>query len=183
VPLRLLNLASFEAEKKGNSMQDILYAPWRDEYIAGQEVQGCVFCNISQNPLDDEKHSVLYRDEHCFIVMNLYPYTPGHFMIIPHLHTDKLEELESETWLHMSALAQKCVRLLKEGLKSHGVNIGMNLGAAGGAGIAEHIHMHLVPRWNRDTNFITSIAQNRVYSTDFTKIYEKIKSLIPQYID
>jgi len=115
-------------------------------------------------------------------VMNKYPYTPGHFMIIPHLHTDKLEALESETWLHMSNLAQKSVRLLKEGFGAHGVNIGMNLGASAGAGIAEHIHMHLVPRFNRDTNFITSIGQNRVYSTDFEKIYEKIKSLIPQYI-
>jgi len=163
-------------------MENILYAPWRTEYIAGQETEGCVFCNISQNADEDENHRVLYRDAYCFIVMNLYPYTPGHFMIIPHTHTDKLEELDSAVWLHMSTLAQKCVRLLKEGFHAHGVNIGMNLGAAGGAGIAEHIHMHLVPRWNRDTNFITSIAHNRVYSTDFIKIYERIKSLIPKYI-
>lgn len=163
-------------------MKDILYAPWRDEYIKSHDVEGCVFCHISQNkPLDEELH-VLYRDELCFLVMNKYPYTPGHFMIIPHKHTDKLEDLEPEVWLHMSALAQKGVRLLKEGVNAHGVNIGMNLGSAGGAGIAEHIHMHLVPRWERDTNFITSIANNRVYSTDFLKIYEKIKSLIPKYI-
>jgi diadenosine tetraphosphate (Ap4A) HIT family hydrolase len=98
------------------------------------------------------------------------------------MHTDKLEELNADTWLHMSALAQKGVRLLKEGFGANGVNIGMNLGRAGGAGIAEHVHMHLVPRWERDTNFITSIADTRVYSTDFDKIYKKIKSLIPQYI-
>ena len=104
-------------------------------------------------------------------------------MIIPHFHTDKLETLSSDVWLHMSALAQKGVRLLKEGMNAQGVNIGMNLGAAAGAGIAEHIHLHLVPRWQRDTNFITSIAQTRVYSTDFEKIYEKIKSLIPEYIE
>ena len=164
-------------------MEDILYAPWRDEYVAGEKIDGCVFCHIYANPQKDEEHHVLYRDEHCFIVMNKYPYTPGHFMIIPHKHTDKLEELESEVWLHMSALAQKCVRLLKEGFGAHGVNIGMNLGATAGAGIAEHIHMHLVPRWQRDTNFITSIGETRVYSTDFLKIYEKIKSLIPNYLD
>lgn len=163
-------------------MKDILYAPWRDEYIAGKETQGCVFCHISQNQKDDEALHVLYRDEHCFMVMNRYPYTPGHFMIIPHLHTDKLEELPSETWLHMSDLAQKSVKLLKEGFGAHGVNIGMNLGRAGGAGIAEHIHMHLVPRWDRDTNFITSIAQNRVYSTDFIRVYKRIKELVPKYI-
>jgi diadenosine tetraphosphate (Ap4A) HIT family hydrolase len=163
-------------------MKDILYAPWRDEYITNEKIKGCVFCHISTHEKDDEELHVLYRDEHCFIVMNKYPYTPGHFMIIPHLHTDKLEELESETWLHMSALAQKCVRLLKEGFGAHGVNIGMNLGSAGGAGIAEHIHMHLVPRFRGDTNFMTSIGETRVYSTDFFKIYTKIKSLIPKYI-
>jgi diadenosine tetraphosphate (Ap4A) HIT family hydrolase len=163
-------------------MKDILYAPWRDEYINDKEIKGCVFCHISQHPDEDENLHVLYRDEFCFIVMNRYPYTPGHFMIIPHLHTDKLEELPSEVWLHISDLAQKCVRLLKEGIGAHGVNIGMNLGSAGGAGIAEHIHMHLVPRWSRDTNFMTSIAQNRVYSTDFVKVYKKIRDLIPSYI-
>ena len=163
-------------------MEEILYAPWRSEYVSQKDVQGCVFCHISEHAQDDSDLHVLYRDEHCFMVMNKYPYTPGHFMIIPHLHTDKLEELPSETWLHMSDLAQKGVRLLKEGFKAHGVNIGMNLGESGGAGIAEHIHMHLVPRWSRDTNFITSIASTRVYSTDFEKIYNRIKELIPEYI-
>jgi len=164
-------------------VEDILYAPWRDEYVTNQKIEGCVFCHISLHVEQDEELYVLYRDEFCFIVMNKYPYTPGHFMIIPHTHTDKLEELDSKVWLHMSALAQKCVKLLKEGFGAQGVNIGMNLGKAGGAGIAEHIHMHLVPRWERDTNFITSIAQTRVYSSDFEKIYEKIKSLIPKYLE
>lgn len=163
-------------------MEKILYAPWRTEYIQDQKIEGCVFCNISEQKDKDEELHVLYRDEHCFIVMNRYPYTPGHFMIIPHRHTDALEELESETWLHMSDLAQKSVRLLKEGFNAQGVNIGMNLGKAGGAGIAEHIHMHLVPRWERDTNFITSIAETRVYSTDFEKIYRKILEMIPRYL-
>ncbi len=163
-------------------MEDILYAPWRDEYVTNERIDGCVFCHISTHAKDDEELHVLYRDEHCFMVMNRYPYTPGHFMIIPHAHTDKLEELDPEVWLHMSALAQKGVALLKEAVSAQGVNIGMNLGKAGGAGIAEHIHMHLVPRWERDTNFITAIGQNRVYSTDFDKIYKKIKSLIPKYI-
>ena len=162
-------------------MQDILYAPWRSEYIAGENVEGCVFCHISQAMQEDETLHVLHRDEHCFVVMNRYPYTPGHFMIIPHLHTNKLEDLSETSWLHMSLLAQKSVRLLKEGFGAHGVNIGMNLGEAGGAGIAEHIHLHVVPRFHRDTNFITSIAQTRVYSTDFEKIYLKIKSLVKQY--
>ncbi len=160
---------------------DVLYAPWRSDYITGERIEGCVFCHISTHETDDEASHVLYRDEHCFVVMNRYPYTPGHFMIIPHLHTDKLEDLESHVWLHMSDLAQKGVRLLKECFSAQGVNIGMNLGSAAGAGIAEHIHMHLVPRWSGDTNFITSIGGTRVYSTEFEEIYKKILSEVPNY--
>ena len=159
-----------------------LYAPWRDEYIKQEQNNGCVFCHISQNAKMDEKHHVLYRNEHCFIVMNRYPYTPGHFMIIPHLHTDAIEELDSDTWLKMSELTQKCVKMLKIGFGAKGVNIGMNLGENAGAGIAEHVHMHIVPRWNKDTNFITTIADTRVYSTDFERIYKKLKSLVPKFI-
>ncbi len=163
-------------------MENILYAPWRSEYVSGKTIEGCVFCHISTHEEEDENLHVLYRDEHCFIVMNRYPYTPGHFMIIPHRHTDKLEALEEEVWLHISALAQRGVRLLKEGFGAHGVNLGMNLGSIAGAGIAEHIHLHLVPRWKGDTNFITSIGQSRVYSTDFEKIYRRIHELIPHYM-
>ena len=163
-------------------MREILYAPWRSEYVTSEKIEGCVFCHISAHSQDDEKLHVLYRDEKCFIVMNKYPYTPGHFMIIPHHHTDALEELNSEVWLHMSALAQKGVRLLKEGFGAHGVNLGMNLGSAAGAGIAEHIHLHLVPRWRGDTNFIISIGETRVYSSDFEKIYRKLKELLPAYL-
>lgn len=162
-------------------MKNILYAPWRTDYIAGKKIEGCVFCHISANGIDDVNLHVLHRDEHCFVVMNLYPYTPGHFMIIPHHHTDALEALDAQTWIHMSALAQKGVKMFKEGFGAHGVNIGMNLGRAGGAGIAEHIHMHLVPRWEGDTNFMTSIAHTRVYSTDFDDIYNKLKELSKEY--
>jgi len=165
-------------------MKNILYAPWRDEYVTNKKIEGCVFCHISKSlETQKEELGLLYKDEYCFIVMNKYPYTPGHFMIIPHTHTQALEDLDADVWLHMSSLAQKCVRLLKDGFNAQGVNIGMNLGEAAGAGIAEHIHMHLVPRWKRDTNFITSIADTRVYSTDFEKIYKKIQELIPLYIN
>lgn len=162
--------------------REILYSPWRDEYVSGEKIEGCVFCHISSHGEEDASLHVLYRDEYCFVVMNRYPYTPGHFMIIPHLHTDALEALDPQVWLHMSALAQKGVKMLKEAFGAHGVNLGMNLGKAGGAGIAEHIHLHLVPRWERDTNFITSIAHTRVYSTDFEKIFKKLKEVIPDYL-
>lgn len=162
-------------------MENILYAPWRNDYVAGEKIEGCVFCHISSHPQEDATLHVLYRDERCFVVMNRYPYTPGHFMIIPHTHTDVLEALDPVVWLHMSALAQKGVRMLKEGFGAHGVNLGMNLGKAGGAGIAEHIHLHLVPRWERDTNFITAIAHTRVYSTDFERIYQRLKEETKKY--
>ena len=158
-----------------------LYAPWRDEYIKDTEVKGCVFCHIDAHPELDEKHHVLYRCKDFFIVMNKYPYTPGHFMVIPSHHTDKLEELDPDVWIAMSAYVQKGVHMLKEGLGAHGVNLGMNLGAEAGAGIAEHVHYHLVPRWTRDTNFITSVGGTRVYSTDFEAIYQKLKALTPKY--
>lgn len=158
-----------------------LYAPWRDEYVKEPIVDGCVFCNIVKNSDKDKEFHTLYRDDICFVVMNKYPYTPGHFMIIPNIHTDKLEDLPQDHWIHMSKLAQQGVKMLKEGFGAHGVNIGMNLGEVAGAGIAEHIHLHLVPRWQRDTNFITSIGYTRVYSTDFEMIYKKLKSLVPDY--
>ncbi len=163
-------------------MKDILYAPWRSDYVTKEKIQGCVFCHISKNAKEDEKLHVLYRDEHCFIVMNRYPYTPGHFMIIPHFHTDALEELDEEIWLHISKLARRCVKMLKEGFGAHGVNLGMNLGEFAGAGIAQHIHLHLVPRWKGDTNFITTIGETRVYSSDFEKIYNRLRTLVPTYI-
>jgi diadenosine tetraphosphate (Ap4A) HIT family hydrolase len=160
---------------------DRLYSPWRSNYVSTtNKIEGCVFCHISSNA-DDETLGVLYRDEKCFIVMNKYPYSPGHFMIIPHLHTSNLEDLSDEVWAHISIKAQQGVRLLKDVLNAGGVNLGMNLGKIGGAGIEQHIHYHVVPRWMGDTNFITSIANTRVYSTDFEKIYKRLKESSSKY--
>jgi diadenosine tetraphosphate (Ap4A) HIT family hydrolase len=156
---------------------DYIYAPWRDEYI-NKKNAGCPFCNIVDNPDKDEEHHVLYRSKNCFLVMNKYPYSPGHFMVIPNLHVDNIESLESKNWLEMSELVQKSVKVLKEDFGSHGVNIGMNLGECGGAGIPGHVHYHLVPRWKTDVNFITSIAHTRVFSTDFERIYKKLRTII-----
>ena len=164
---------------------EYLYAPWRTAYITDNEkekIEGCVFCHISKHPELDEKHHVLFRDDDCFVVMNRYPYTPGHFMIIPHHHTDALEALDPKVWLRISELAQRGVKMLKEGYGAQGVNLGMNLGAAAGAGIAEHIHLHLVPRFARDTNFITTIGHTRVYSTDFDAVYRRLKGMVPDYL-
>ena len=156
---------------------DHLYAPWRDEYITTKR-EGCPFCYAVANKDKDDETHVLYRSKNCFLIMNKFPYTAGHFMVIPNIHTDNLENLGSQIWLEMSELVQKSVKLLKEDFGAQGVNIGMNLGQISGAGIAEHIHYHLVPRWSGDTNFITTIGDTRVFSIDFEKIFKKIKALI-----
>jgi len=155
-----------------------IYAPWRSGYIndKNREENGCTFCDISKNPNEDAKNHVLFRDTKCFIVMNKFPYTPGHFMIIPHTHTASISALCEEEWLHITKLSRICTEILYE-FGARGVNIGMNLGLDGGAGIPEHVHMHLVPRWIGDTNFITTIADTRVYGVDFEEIYQKLKTI------
>ena len=159
---------------------DHVYSPWRSAYF-GERPKGCVFCNITNNKQDDEENMVIFRDKNCFGVMNKYPYMPAHFMIIPFKHTDAIEDLDEETWFEISSHVKEGVKLLKEVFGAHGVNIGMNLGVAGGAGIAQHVHYHLVPRWPRDTNFITTIGDTRVNGHDFKEIYEKIKAAAPLY--
>ncbi|PIF04260.1 MAG: HIT family hydrolase [Arcobacter sp.] len=160
-----------------------LYAPWRTQYVTKNEkkIEGCVFCHAVQVLDNDISLGILHREKDFFIVMNKYPYSPGHFMIIPNLHTANLEDLDPQTFAKMSMFAQKGVKMLKEVLNAQGVNIGMNLGKAGGAGIAEHIHLHLVPRWSGDTNFISTIGDTRVYSTDMEKIYKKLKNVAADY--
>ena len=162
-----------------------VYAPWRTSYLKknGKKIKGCVFCHIVKNDTkkDDKELGVLHREKDFFVVMNKYPYTPGHFMIIPNFHTANLEDLDPKVFAKMSKFAQKGVKLLKDVLNAQGVNIGMNLGSAGGAGIAEHIHMHLVPRWSGDTNFFTTIGETRVYGNDFDVLYTKLKESCADY--
>lgn len=158
---------------------DRIYAPWRSKYF-GSCAQGCVFCAIASNPQDDEKNRVIYRDDKIFGVMNLYPYTPGHFMLIPLAHCDSPEELPLEIWLHLHKFSHKAANVLYE-YGAQGVNMGLNIKKAGGAGIPEHLHMHFVPRYIGDTNFITSIGEARTYGMDFDSVYAKIKVLGAKY--
>lgn len=157
-----------------------LYAPWRFEYVTEEKIKGCVFCHISKN-LDEEKIQVIFSDELCYVVMNKYPYSPGHIMVVPHFHTDKIEELESDVWQQMSLRVQQGVKLLKEVMPCEGVNIGMNLGEIAGAGIAQHVHYHLVPRWKGDTNFMTVIGGTRVYPVDFEEIVKRLRKQASHY--
>lgn len=160
---------------------DIVYAPMRGEYLKNGAGQTCVFCEISQQKEKDEQHYVFYRDELCFGVMNLYPYTPGHFMFIPHKHLDSPHLLSEEQWLHLSKMVQKgCEMLYAFGAK--GINTGLNIKDAGGAGIPQHLHWHLVPRFDKDTNFMTSIAQTRIYGCEFDAIFTTITKLSKEFL-
>lgn len=158
-----------------------LYAPWRFEYVTEEKIEGCVFCHICNHINEDEKLGVIFRDKNCYVVMNKYPYSPGHMMVIPNFHTDKIEDLDDDVWIEMSLRVKQGVKLLKDCLNAEGVNLGMNLSKAAGAGIAEHVHYHLVPRWLGDTNFITTVGDTRVYPVDFQKLYLKLKENASKY--
>lgn len=157
-----------------------LYAPWRYSYVSEEKIKDCVFCHISKNK-EDEKYQVIFCDEFCYVVMNKFPYSPAHIMVIPHFHTSNIEDLEEVIWQRVSKRVKEAVKLLKEIMPCDGVNIGMNLGRAAGAGIEQHVHYHLVPRWIGDTNFMTTISQTRVYSANFQEIFLKLKSSSSKY--
>ncbi len=157
-----------------------LYAPWRYSYVSEEKIEGCVFCHISKN-IDDEKMQVLFSDEYCYVVMNKFPYSPGHMMVVPFFHTSNIEDLQDDVWMQMSKRVQQGVKLLKEVMPCEGVNIGMNLGRAAGAGIEQHVHYHMLPRWNGDTNFISTLGGTRVYPASFDEIFKKLKDNAPKY--
>ncbi len=162
-----------------------LYSPWRGDYVSDQKSADslCVFCDIARDTTKDKQLGVLHRHGDIFVVMNRYPYNPGHIMIIPNTHEQNLECLDPKIWEQMAKLVPKAVAMLKDTLNCTGVNVGLNLGKSAGAGIAKHLHMHLVPRWEKDTNFMTSIADSRVYSVDFENIYQKLLEAKGKYLD
>lgn len=157
-----------------------IYAPWRSKYLQ-TKTHLCVFCEISKNSQDDEKNFVFYRDDFCFGVMNLYPYNAGHLLFVPHQHEDSPEKLPKQAWLHLYEISQKAIPMLYD-FGAQGINLGMNIKQEGGAGIPQHLHLHLLPRYNGDTNFMSSIANHRVYGLDFDAIYHKVKCLATQYL-
>ncbi len=163
-----------------------LYAPWRGEYVSkdtpnkNTKENNCVFCEYAKNNTTNKSY-ILKRFDDFFVVMNTYPYAVGHFMIIPNEHIGDISDLDSEIFAKMSLVAQKGVALLKDAINAHGVNIGINLGECAGAGIAEHLHIHLVPRWKNDTNFMPMIAKNRVYSKDFDEVYKTLLNKVDNY--
>jgi len=151
-----------------------VWAPWRSAYIAGRPKDGsCVFCaKVNASPENDRENLLLERGKKCFVCMNAYPYTPGHVLILPYSHVETLDELDAETYDEFFALLKKWQAIVKKSVGAGGLNIGINMGKIAGAGIAEHLHMHIVPRYFGDTNFITTCADTRVVSRSLLNIYD-----------
>jgi ATP adenylyltransferase len=138
------------------------------------DAERCIFCEAHQNPADDEKNFVLHRAAHNFVILNLYPYISGHLMIAPNDHLGELDSAGKEITDEMMDLAKRCQTALREVYRPHGFNIGMNLGRAAGAGVADHFHMHIMPRWDGDTNFMSTVGETRVLSEDLLTTYRKL---------
>ena len=155
-----------------------LWSPWRSKYIAsGVDSQSptCVFCRIAADPDQDGANFVLHRAEHAFIVLNLYPYITGHLMIVPYLHTSELDALAKEITDEMMDLTKRAQTALRDVYSPSGFNMGMNLGSAAGAGFADHLHIHFLPRWTGDTNFMTSVGDSRVIPEALEVTYKKLQ--------
>ncbi len=138
--------------------------------------QGCVFCNKSKEKHNDKDNLVLFRGKESFILMNLYPYNNGHLMVTPYKHVNSIQLLSQSCMNEIMKLSDKSMRIINKKLKSEGFNFGANIGKAGGAGIEDHIHFHIVPRWIGDTNFMPAIGQTKVMVGGLTETYDDLKS-------
>jgi ATP adenylyltransferase len=159
---------------------DYLWTPWRYSYITNAAKSGergaCIFCELPKLP--DRDANIVYRGQHCFIILNSFPYTSGHVMIVPFAHLDELSKLPEATAHEMMGLSQEMERVLRQAYSPDGINLGMNIGRAAGAGVAGHVHMHVLPRWVGDTNFMTVTAETRVLPESLEQTYERIRGAL-----
>jgi ATP adenylyltransferase len=153
---------------------DHLWTPWRYAYVAAAElISGCVFCDALKQ--SDQQARIVHRGTHCFVILNTYPYTNGHLMVVPFQHIDQLDKLPAEAAQEMIFLTQKMETVLRKLYVPDGVNLGMNIGKAAGAGVAGHIHMHVLPRWVADANFLSVIGETRVLPETLDQTWERIR--------
>lgn len=159
---------------------DRLWTPWRYAYITGTSGEktghssSCVFCSIRDAESDD-RNFVIHRARFNFIVLNIYPYTSGHLLIIPYEHTSELDAAAKETTDELMDLTKRAQSILREAYRPDGFNLGMNLGQSAGAGVAEHIHLHIMPRWTGDANFMSTIGETRVLPEDLNTTYQRLR--------
>ncbi len=156
-----------------------LWAPWRIQYIRSPKHDGCIFCDFPKENRDRER-LILYRGKHSFIIMNNYPYNPGHIMIAPYRHVGKWEDLNDEELLEIMKLSQLAVKAIKRVMNPDGFNMGVNLGRVAGAGIDDHVHLHIVPRWNGDTNFMPVVADTKVIPESLQEAYDGLRKAVEE---
>jgi ATP adenylyltransferase len=153
-----------------------LWAPWRADFISGPKPTGCFLCEAAAAPASsDPEHLVVARTRMCLAILNRYPYNNGHLMVAPAAHLATLDQLEQETAVDMTLLTQRSLRVLREVLTPQAFNIGINMGKVAGAGIADHIHQHVVPRWDGDTNFMPVLADVKVMNDHLARSYATIR--------
>ncbi len=151
-----------------------LWAPWRIEYILGEKKEPyCIFCPEGHGKSDEER-LILERGSKAMVIMNKFPYNPGHLMVAPWRHVSTLEDLNDEEMLEIMKYIKKSIKILRKVMNPHGFNVGLNIGAVAGAGIEEHLHFHIVPRWQGDSNFIAVMDEVRVISEHLKKTYQKL---------
>ncbi len=160
---------------------EILWSPWRMEYLERDKrpTDTCVFCAAIQDS-HDRANLVLHRNESCFIIFNRYPYNNGHLLVVPNRHVGDLDDLTHEECANLMHVAQYGVRLLRGALRPDAVNVGMNLGSAAGAGILDHVHLHIVPRWEGDSSFMTVLSGTRVISELLAETFDRLEAAMAQ---
>ena len=152
-----------------------LWSPWRMKYIENHEKEeGCVFCN-AQAKEDSAANLIAFRGQHAFVILNLYPYTSGHLMVVPFEHIATLEDLDVTTRAEMMELTSQCMTVLRKTYKTQAFNIGANIGEAAGAGVPGHVHIHIVPRWGGDTNFMSALGETRVLPESMEDTYRRVR--------
>ncbi len=153
---------------------DHLWTPWRYAYVTGaDQKRGCVFCELPKET--DQQALIVHRGEHCFVILNTYPYTNGHVMVVPYAHLDELAKLPTVAAQEMMALSQRMETVLRSLYRPDGINLGMNIGKAAGAGVAGHIHMHVLPRWTADASFMSVVGETRVLPETLEVTWERIR--------
>jgi ATP adenylyltransferase len=153
-----------------------LWAPWRMKFVQSQDpVLDCVFCKV-QAQKDDANNLLVFRGQSAFVILNRYPYTTGHLLVVANLHRPSLEDLDAPTRAEMIELATHGIRILRKVYRAHAFNMGANIGEAAGAGIADHVHLHVVPRWIGDTNFMSALAETRVLPEELDETFHRIQT-------
>jgi ATP adenylyltransferase len=160
-------------------MMNHLFATWRMAYVSAPKQEGCIFCDFPAEKRDDERY-ILHRGADCFVILNLYPYNPGHLMVVPYRHTNLYETLTHDEYSEMSRLTARAILMLRRAMGPDGFNMGMNLGRPAGAGVEGHLHMHLVPRWNGDNNFMPVLSDTRILPEAVEATFRKLKSIWPE---